>query len=116
MRRNLLGILSSGLSSLTGFSLDVKVDQEKGGEEGSQKNGEVGSKLNFKGEGLGREGLDDGVNCEGRGGDSSDGDGSDGSLLNGLLGNCVKYQREIVLKRSFGEEILNDTACCTLFG
>jgi len=95
MRRNLLGILSSGLSSLTGFSLDVKVDQEKGGEEGSQKNGEVGSKLNFKGEGLGREGLDDGVNCEGRGGDSSDGDGSDGSLLNGPLGNCVNIRGKL---------------------
>lgn len=83
--------------------MDVKIDQEKDGEEGSQKNGEVGSELNLKGKGLGGEGLHDRVHCEGRCGDGSDGDGSDGSLLNGLLGDCVKYQREIMLKILLGK-------------
>lgn len=92
-RKYLLGILSSSLSGLTWFCLDVKVDQEKNGKEGSKKNGEVGTKLNLKGESLCWEGLNDGVHGEGRGRDGSGRDGGDSGLLevearfNDLLGN-----------------------------
>ena len=92
----LLGILSTSLSSLTRLCLDVKVDQEKDRKEGSKKNGKVSTELNLKGKSLRWEGLNNGVHCEGRSGDSSSGDGSDGSLLqvearfNDLLGNWCK--------------------------
>lgn len=77
----LLSILSTISSSLTRFRLNVKVDQEKDGEESSEKNGKVGTELNLKGKGLGGKGLYDGVHGEGGGGDGSDGDGGNGSLL-----------------------------------
>ncbi len=64
MKTKLLGILSSGPSCLARFGLDVEVDQEESGEEGSQKDGKVGSELNFEGESLGGEGLDDRVHGE----------------------------------------------------
>ena len=93
MRKYLLGILASGSSGLTRFSLDEKVDQEKARKEGSKNNGKVGTELNLKRKSLCWEGLNDGVHGEGRGGDSGGGDGGDGSLLqvearlNDLLGN-----------------------------
>lgn len=78
---NLLGILSTSLSSLTRFSLDVKVDQEKSGKEGSEKDGKVGTECNLEGESLCGEGLYDGVNSKGRCGDGGSWDGGDSSLL-----------------------------------
>lgn len=92
MRKNLLGVLSTSLSSSTSLGLGVKVDQEKSWEEGSEKNGKVSSELNLKGKSLCWESLNDGVHGEGRGGDGSR-DGGDGGLLevearlNDLLGN-----------------------------
>lgn len=78
--KKLLGILSTFSASLSGFSLSVKVDQEKNGEESSKKDSEVGTELNLKGEGLCGEGCDDGVHGEGGGGDSGR-DGCNGGLL-----------------------------------
>ena len=77
----LLSILSTISSSLTRFRLNVKVDQEKDGEESSEKNGKVGTELNLKGKGLGGKGLYDGVHGEGGGGDGRDGDCGNGSFL-----------------------------------
>lgn len=48
----LLGVDATVPSGLTGFSLNVKVDQEKNGKEGSEEDGEVGAELNLEGEGL----------------------------------------------------------------
>ena len=92
MRKHLLGILSTILSSLTCLSLSVKVDQEKDWKEGSKKNGKEGTLLNLKRKSLCWEGLNDGVHGEDGGGNGSR-DGGDGSLLevearfNDLLGN-----------------------------
>ena len=75
--------MSTGLSSLTRFGLDEKVDKEKTWEEGSEKDGKVGTELNLKGNSVGWEARDDGVSGEGRAGNSSRGDGN-----GGLKGSC----------------------------
>jgi hypothetical protein len=80
---NLIRVLSTGLSSLTRFGLDEKVDKEKTWEEGSEKDGKVGTELNLKGNSVGWEARDDGVSGEGRAGNSSRGDGN-----GGLKGSC----------------------------
>ena len=66
---NLLGVLSSCLSSLTRFGLDVKVDKEEYWKEGSKENGKVCSELNLKGYSVCWESLYDGVKGESRGSD-----------------------------------------------
>lgn len=81
---DLLGILTSGLTSLTRLGLDVKVDEEKDGEEGAEKDGKVGTELNLKSNSVGGHSLNDGVHGESRGGEGGDRDGSDG----GLGGDC----------------------------
>lgn len=71
--------MSTRLSSLTRFGLDEKVDKEKTWEEGSEKDGKVGTELNLKGNSVGWEARNDGVGSEGRASNSSRGD-SNGSL------------------------------------
>ena len=87
---DLLGILTSGLTSLTRLGLDVKVDEEKDGEEGAEKDGKVGTELNLKSNSVGGHSLNDGVHGESRGGEGGDRDGSDG----GLGGDCGWVRRK----------------------
>jgi hypothetical protein len=68
--------------------LNVKIDKEKYGKESSKDNGKVSSELNLKGNGVGGEGLNDGVHGEGGGGHNGGGDGSNGSLQANILDNC----------------------------
>ncbi len=68
--------------------MDVKIDEEKYGKEGSEDNGKVCSELNLKGNRVGGEGLDDGVHGEGGGGHDRGRDGSNGSLQANILDNC----------------------------
>jgi hypothetical protein len=62
----LLGILSTSLSCLTRLGLDVKIDEEKARQEGSEKDSKVGTELNLKGNRVRRKCIDDGVGGEGR--------------------------------------------------
>ena len=78
--------MTTSLSCLTGFGLDVKVDQEKNWKECSEKNSKVSTKLNLKSKSVGWECLNDGVKSESRGSYSSS---RDDSSTNSLEVNCV---------------------------
>lgn len=84
----LLGILSTGTSSLSGFGLDVQVDEEEAREESAQGDGKVCAELDLQCDRVRRQGLNDGVQGEGRGGDGSDRQCSGGDLSEGGLGDC----------------------------
>jgi hypothetical protein len=85
--------LTSGLS---GFGLDVKVDEEKNGKESSKSNGKVGTELDLKGNRVGGKRLDDRFHSKSRGSESGNGQGTEGgNLVKGnLRGNCRKNQDE----------------------
>ena len=109
---NLFGVLSSSLSCLTRFGLDVKVDKEENWKEGSKENGKVGTKLDLKSNSVCWEGLYDGVERESRGGNCGHWDSGNGGLLqvesrcNGLGGgyNCiVKKGNKIINKEDLSE-------------
>lgn len=72
--------MSSFTSSPARFGLDVKVDEEKAGKECSEKDGEVGTELNLKGEGVCWELVNNGVKSKGRGGNSGREDSGGGGL------------------------------------
>ena len=67
--------------------MDEQVDKEQAWKKSSKCNGHVSTELNLKGNSVGGEGLDDVVQGEGRGGQSSNWQGS-GSLGDGGLGDC----------------------------
>ena len=113
---HLFRVLSASLSSLTTFRLDVKVNQEKGGKKGSQKDGKVGAECNLERKGLCGEGFNNGVKSKGRGGNSGNRNGSDSSLLevkarlHNSLGNWmseVLKGRRKVHKRRLESHIAN---------
>jgi len=93
---DLLGILTTFTSSTSGFGLDEKVDKEKAGKEGSEKNGKVGTELNLKSHGVGGESLNNGVKSKGRSGKGGNGKGSGGSLLDIESGrsDCTWKEKE----------------------
>jgi hypothetical protein len=85
---NLLGILPTGTSSLSGFGLDVQVNEEEAREEGAKGDGKVCAELDLQCDRVRGQGLNDGVQGEGRGGNGSDGQCTGGDLSEGGLGNC----------------------------
>ena len=89
-------VFGTGLACL---GLDVKVDKEQSREEGSEKNSQVSTELNFHGKSGGGKGVNDGVHCESRGSKSGDRD-SGGSLDEGGLGDCCENRK------------IKTTSCC----
>ena len=90
---NLLGVLSTSLSSLTRLGLDVKVDKEQYREEGSEKNCKVSSELNLKSNSAGWKSLNNRVHSESRGSNSSSGDCSNSKLAS-RRDNCKEREEK----------------------
>lgn len=86
---NLEVVISEGFlaTSLAGLRGDVQVDEEQDGKEGSEKDGQVSTELNLKGQSFGGKGLNNGVHGEDRGRQEGDRDDGSSSLGEGGLGD-----------------------------
>jgi hypothetical protein len=78
------GFLSTSLAGLRG---GVQVDEEQDGKEGSEKDGQVSTELNLKGQRGGGKGLNNGVHGEDRGRQECHRDNGSSSLGEGGLGD-----------------------------
>ena len=92
--KHLLGVNASLTSSLSGFGLDEKVDQEKAWKKSSKCDGQVSSELNLQGDSVGGHGLNNAVHGESRGAQGSNRKGAGGNL-GGCGGGRLKTKGEI---------------------
>jgi hypothetical protein len=76
----LLGVLASSTSSLSGFGLDEKINEEEDWKKSSESDGKVSAELNLKSNSVGRQCLNNGVKGESWAHKSSNWDGSSGNL------------------------------------